>query len=53
MTPYEKTSSKKKTNRQTDQEKMHGKKSYRVRKELEKEGEHIVRDYQRDPTRKV
>lgn len=45
MTPSEKTSSKKKTNRQADQEKMHGKKRYRVRKQLEKDWGKQVKEW--------
>lgn len=39
---------KKKTNRQKDTEKTHGKKKYRVRRELERDGEKQVKEFQQD-----
>ena len=51
------TSSKtKKTNKnykEKESEAMHGKRRFRLRKTLEKEGGELVRDYKRDPTRKI
>lgn len=48
MTPFEKTLSKKKTNRQKDTEKTHGKKKYRVRRELERDGEKQVKEFHKN-----
>lgn len=56
MMNYEKTSkktTKQKTYKQRDNDTVHGKIRYRIRKTLEKEGETLVRDYTRDATGKI
>lgn len=47
MTNYEKTSTptKKKTYRQRDNESIHGKIRYRLRRQLEKEGKELIKGY--------
>lgn len=53
---YEKTSkktTKQKTYRQRDNDSVHGKIRYRLRKTLEKEGKTLVREYTRDTSGKI
>lgn len=47
MNYFVKSLKKKTTNRQKDTEKSHGKKKYRVRRDLEKDGEKQVKEYQK------
>jgi hypothetical protein len=51
MTNYEKTSTqtKKKTYRQRDNETVHGKIRYRLRRQLEKEGKEQVKEFKNVP----
>lgn len=41
---------KQKNYKQKDSETIHGKRSYRLRKDLEKEGQELVKEFQKDVT---